>query len=651
MSRSRPPAPPPARPAPPWLAPAGLIALAVLAHAGVLTGGWIWDDPENVTRCAPVLASWDGLRTIWLDPTAIQQYYPMVHTTFWIEHQLWGLHPLGFHAVNLALHTLAALLLWRLLRRLGLPDAAAWIGAALFAVHPVHVESVAWVTERKNTLSMALALGSALAWLRWAGLAADGARGEGTRRAWLTAFGLFVLALLAKSVTATLPLALLIVAWWKRGRLDRRDASLAPFFAASLVFALLTIHLERENVGVARLALGFDPLQRVLLAGHALAFYAGKLVLPIGLSFVYPRERLDPAALASWMFPLGAVVAAVALLALARRAGRGPLAAYLTWIALLAPMLGFFDLWYFRYSLVSDHFQYHASVAPLALLGLGLARLHAALDRRVTGAGAALVGALLLALVALSEIRTSVFHDEHSLWTDTVRHNPDAWLAWNNLGRLALDAGRPDQAEPMVRRALAIDSTAHEAWNNLGICAMEAGRPAEGIAAFERSVTLHPGYHMARENLGRALLVTGQPERAVEVLKAGTTMTGHDPAVDVDLVEALIRSGRLAEAESACRVALAKAPGDPRLGLLYGRLLRHRGAIAEALRVLEDTVARTHRRDPVALDALATTLAAAGRAAEASRVLEEALALHAGSEADAVLRAHLEAVRRGEAPR
>ena len=140
MSRSRPPAPPPARPAPPWLAPAGLIALAVLAHAGVLTGGWIWDDPEDVTRCAPVLASWDGLRTIWLDPTAIQQYYPMVHTTFWIEHQLWGLHPLGFHAVNLALHTLAALLLWRLLLRLGLPDAAAWIGAALFAVHPVHVE-------------------------------------------------------------------------------------------------------------------------------------------------------------------------------------------------------------------------------------------------------------------------------------------------------------------------------------------------------------------------------------------------------------------------------------------------------------------------------------------------------------------------------
>ena len=231
----------------------------------------------------------------------------------------------------------------------------------------------------------------------------------------------------------------------------------------------------------------------------------------------------------------------------------------------------------------------------------------------MTGAGAALVGALLLALVALSEIRTSVFHDEHSLWTDTVRHNPDAWLAWNNLGRLALDAGRPDQAEPMVRRALAIDSTAHEAWNNLGICAMEAGRPAEGIAAFERSVTLHPGYHMARENLGRALLVTGQPERAVEVLKAGTTMTGHDPAVDVDLVEALIRSGRLAEAETP---AAWRSPG--RRATLDSACctdgsLRHRGAIAEALRVLEDTVARTHRRDPVALDALATTLAAAGR--------------------------------------
>src|SRR5262245_49044395 len=198
MSTSRPPATPPARPTPPWLAPLGLIALALLAHAGALAGGWIWDDPENVTRCAPVLASWDGLRTIWLDPTAIQQYYPIVHTTFWIEHKLWGLHPLGFHAVNLALHALDAFLVWRLLRRLGLPGAEAWIGSALFAVHPVHVESVAWVTERKNTLSMAMALGSALVWLRWAGLGTDTTRGEGTRRAWLGAFGLFLLALLAK---------------------------------------------------------------------------------------------------------------------------------------------------------------------------------------------------------------------------------------------------------------------------------------------------------------------------------------------------------------------------------------------------------------------------------------------------------------------
>ena len=627
------------------------MALALLAHARALAGGWIWDDPENVTQCAPVLASWDGLRTIWLDPTAIQQYYPAVHTTFWIEHKLWGLHPLGFHAVNLMLHALASVLLWRLLRRLGLPEAAAWIGAALFAVHPVHVESVAWVTERKNTLSMVFALGCTLAWLRWAGLAEDGGRGAGTRRAWLAANGLFALALLSKSVTVTLPLGLLIVAWWKRGRLDRRAASLVLFFAASLVFGLLTIHLERENVGVARLALGFTPLQRVLLAGRALVFYAFKLALPIGLCFVYPRWQLDPAALGSWLFPLAVVLVAVALVWLARRGGRGPLAAYLTWIALLAPMLGVFDLWYFRYSLISDHFQYHASAAPLALAGLGLARLRGSLDRRIAGAGVAVVGAVLLTLAALSELRAGPFHDDRALWTDTLRHNPDAWLAWNNLGRLTLDAGHPDQAEPMVRHALAIDSTAHEAWNNLGICAMELGRPAEGVAAFERSLALHPGYHAARDNLGRALLVTGQVERAVAVLREGSTMTGHDPAVDVDLVEALIRSGRFDEAEDACRSALARAPGDPPLSLMYGRLLRRRGALADALRVFEDTVARTHRRDPVALDALGTTLAASGRTVEASRVLEEAIALHAGPEAESVLRAHLDAVQRGESPR
>src|SRR5262245_8916946 len=228
--RHTPPRPPPRQP---WLELAILFGLAVLTYARAFTCGWIWDDDANVTACAPVLA-WNGLATIWLDPHAIQQYYPVLHTAFWIEHKLWGLNPLGLHAVNVLLHALNGFLLLHLLRRVGLPDAAAWIAAALFVVHPVHVESVAWVTEMKNTLSCSFYFGSALAWLRWAGLAEDGAEGEGQARALAASMGLFLLALLTKSVTMTLPLALLAIAWWKRGMLGRRELSLLPYLVASV---------------------------------------------------------------------------------------------------------------------------------------------------------------------------------------------------------------------------------------------------------------------------------------------------------------------------------------------------------------------------------------------------------------------------------
>src|SRR5580765_1468468 len=256
-----------------WIwAATGLVLLAILAHVRALAGGWLWDDDANITACAPVLA-WDGLSRIWFDPQAIQQYYPLIHSTFWLEHKLWGLNPVGFHAVNVLLHALNAVLLWRVLRRLGLPAVAAWLGGALFAVHPVHVESVAWVTERKNTLSFAFYAASALWWLRWRGLAEDGSKGESQPRVLAVSFVLFVLALLAQSATSTPPLVLLLVTWWKRGRWERRDLWLAPYFAAAVAFGLLTIHLEYENVGTARLPGSLSLAQRVLVAGRAFWFY------------------------------------------------------------------------------------------------------------------------------------------------------------------------------------------------------------------------------------------------------------------------------------------------------------------------------------------------------------------------------------------
>ncbi len=633
-----------------WLAALALLGLALLAYAPALRADWMWDDDANVTACAPVLAP-DGLSRIWLDPHAIQQYYPMVHTTFWLEHRLWGSNPAGYHAVNVVLHALDAMLLWRLLIELGFTGWAAWLAGLLFVLHPVHVESVAWVTERKNTLSFAFAAWSAIAWCRWAGLV-EARRAETGRPLGLAiaAFA-FLLALLSKSVTMTLPVALAAIAWWKRGRLDRRAWSLAPMALAAALFGLLTVHLESQNVGTARLGLHLDAPQRVLLAGHALWFYAGKLALPSNLDFIYPRFPLDPRAATPWLFPLAAIALLATLWAARSRIGRGPLAAALAWGAMLAPMLGFVDIFFFRYGDVSDHFQYHASAVPLALAGLGLARAGHALDLRWKRAGVVLLAMVASVLGGLTFERAMVFHDSTTLWSDTLRRNPQAWIAWNNLGRITLDAGHPEHAEPMLRRAIAIDDQQHEPWNNLGICLMDRGQARQAIAAFERAIALHPTGLSERENLGRAWLVEGDFERAVAVLRGVVRHPDHGADAEVDLVEALLRGGHVGEAEAAARDALQRFPDDTRFHLLLAAGLRRRGALAAAASTLEAAAALSQRHDPVVLDALGMTLAASGRFGDAARIEEEALALGAGPRAEAVLRPHLESFRRGELPR
>ncbi len=630
------------------LAGAAILALAVLAYLPALGCGWIWDDNANVTQCRAV-QTWGGILEIWGNPRLIQQYYPLTHTTFWIEHKLWGLHPAGYHAVNVLLHALNAWLLRKAFRRLGLPVAAAWIGAALFAVHPVHVESVAWVTERKNTLSMAFYLGSGLLWLRWAGLAAD-REGEGERRPWAGHLLLFLAAVLSKSVTTTLPALLLVVAWWKRGRVAKRDVlSLLPAFAVAVASGVMTSHLEKSNVGAEGFDWSYTPAERILVAGRAPWFYALKLLLPVDLVMIYPQWKPNASSWDQWLFPLGAVGLPALLLLLRGRIGRGPAAAALAFGGTLFPVLGFFDVYYFRFTFVADHFQYHACAGPLALAGVGLARAASALDRLRAGAGRAAPAAGLLLLGSLAVAHVGTFRDRLTLWSETVRRNPGAWIAWNHLGGEALERGLMDEAERMLRKSISIKRHNYEAWNNLGACLADRGRPDEAVEAFRHFADEFPRESVAQENLARALLYQGNLPRAVEVFRLAVSLPGRRPGACVGLVEALHRAGRTEEAEEACREARGRYPGDARFSVLLGRLLLRRGRAVEAVEVLDEAAAGTGRRDPRVLDDLARALAAAGRFEFAVQAAEEALALGPGPETAATLRGHLEKFRRGEA--
>jgi Flp pilus assembly protein TadD len=557
---------------PATLAPAAaLVAIVLAAYAPALAAAFIWDDDVYVTANT-TLRSFDGLRRIWLEPRTLPQYYPLVHTTFWAEHRLWGLAPAGFHLTNVLLHAVSAVLAWRLLVRLRVPGA--WLGAAIFAVHPVQVESVAWVTERKNVLSLVLALSSMLMYLLFAPPGRDDVPGRDTRTAgrwrhYFLAFLLLVAALLAKTAVAPLPVVLLLVAWWKRGRLVRRDlAPLVPFFAVALAAGSLTVWLEQHNVG----ALGDDwslaPLERILVAGRALCFYAQSLLWPHPLAFTYPRWNIDASAPWQYAFPAGVLALLAAAWAASGRMGRGPLAAILIFAAALTPALGFFNVYPFRFSFVADHFQYHASLALIACGAAGATLAGARLGRRMPFVQPPAGCALLLLLGMLSFRQALIYQDEEPLWRDTIAKNPGAWMAYANLAVYVDNRGRHDEAFRLYRQALELRGDDWANRSNMGHILLVLGRrdgfrPGqldEAIDHLREALSLAPDRPQVRERLGQALVIANRFDEAIEQYEAALRLKPDFADVHNDLGVALSKAGRAQEAIASFEQARALRP-------------------------------------------------------------------------------------------
>jgi protein O-mannosyl-transferase len=587
-----------------------IFGAALLAYFPALRGGFIWDDAGHVTR--PDLQSLRGLGRIWFEMGATQQYYPALHTAFWLEHHLWGDAPLGYHLLNVLLHATAACLLGSVLRRLAVPGA--WLAALLFALHPVAVESVAWIAEQKNTLSAVFYLLAALAYLRF-----------DDRRGWAPygrATGLFLLALLTKTVTATLPAALLVVCWWRRGRLSwQRDVlPLLPWFAAGAAAGGVTAWFERTRIGAAGVDFTLSAVQRGLLAGRVFWFYLGKLLWPADLIFIYPRWTVDPAQAWQWLWPLGALAL---LVVLARGRRRGPLAALLFFGGTLFPALGFFNVFPFLFSFVADHFQYLASAGVLAPAAAGLTSLLARLPR---ASRAALVGLLLAGLGALTWQQSRMYRDVFTLWQTTIDRNPACWMAYNNLAEALATAGRPGDAIPLLERALQLRPGFAEAESNLGDDLRLVGRPQDAIPHLERALQLQPGFAPAHNNLGAALMMTGHPAEGIAEFRRALALQPDHAQTHFNLGLAEANTGRVTEAiaEFAAAARLDPADGDAELnwgvGLaLTGRFSEARAHFERALVLKPDS--------PDAHSQYGHALAGAGRLDEAIAQYEQALRL------------------------
>jgi Flp pilus assembly protein TadD len=468
-----------------------LIVVVLAAYSPAIGGGLVWDDDAHITTAA--LQGWDGLRRIWFSLGATQQYYPVLHSAFWLEHRLWGEAEAGYHLANMSMHALGACLVVLVGQRLAIRGA--WIAAFVFALHPVNVESVAWISEQKNTLSLVFYLAAALAWLRF-----DETRAA---RHWMLAFALFALALGTKTVTATLPCVLLVVVWWQRGRISwRRDvAPLLPWLALGIAAGLATAWVERHVIGAVGAEFVLTPVQRVLVAGRAVWHYLATFLWPTQLIFTYPRWSVDAHSLLSWTYPV-AMLALTAVLWRLRHRVRAPLAAWLAFTGTLFPVMGFLNVYPFRYAFVADHFQYHASIPLAMLVGAGVAWLH---ERATSLGGRSSVsrvaprivqfaaGVMLLTLGALTYRQAGTYRDAETLYRATLAANPDSWMAHHNLGRLvSRKPGGLDEAIAHFEAAIRLKPDHARAQYSLGVALQRVGRATDAVPHFEAAIRLEP---------------------------------------------------------------------------------------------------------------------------------------------------------------
>jgi tetratricopeptide (TPR) repeat protein len=582
------------------VAAVALVALTVVTYSPVWNAQFITDDDINVT-VNPTLHSVAGLRDMWLVPTSAQQYYPVTYTTFWIERRLWGFDPRGYHVVNVLIHATSAILLWRVLLRLGVPGA--WLAAAIFAVHPVGVESVAWITERRNVLSLLLALGSLLSFPRFA--LADKIAGEQRRSAsgawYVASLILFAAALLSKTAVVTLPAVILVIHWWQRGRVTKQDIlRTIPFFMVAIASGCITLWLEQNHVGAQGAEFDLTPIERLLVAGRAFWFYVAKLVWPYPTLFFYPRWVVDPAVWWQWLFPAAALALPVFRWVARKRLGRGPLAAALIYAGVLMPTIGFINVYFHTFSFVADHFQYHASPALFALTAAGGAMFyaHVTTSRFLASLVRVMAAAVILVLAVLSFRAAGHFHDEETLDRYVVAKNPGSWIAWSNLGLSIGSEGRYDEALAALRRALELDPAKSRVQYNYAKLLLDRGERdgytpddiADALAHFQEAARLLPGWAAPEVGIGVALWRNRRPEEALTHLERALAIEPRN----IDALRALgtfySERGELDRAREFLDQAVAQAPEQPEVHLALGRVMAEQGELLPAAAELAEAV-------------------------------------------------------------
>ena len=553
-----------------------LAAVTIFAYRPAWHGGFLWDDDAYIIN-NELLTAANGWQRIWFSLDSPSQYFPFTYSTFRLEHALWGLNTTGYHWVNLLLHVGNALLVWAVLARLKVPGS--WLAAAIFALHPVQVESVAWITERKNVLMGFFFLLTLLAWIAFAD--------ERTRRRWIfycLALICYVLALSAKATACTLPAALFLILWLQKRPITMgRLIQIVPFIVLGVGMGLLAVWWERYHQGTNRDVFTFlGPIERILVASRAVWFYLSKLFWPSNLTFIYPRWNISPAHVVDYIWLLAGVAAGVAIYFLRRYVGRSVEVAAAFFVATLIPVLGFIMLFTFRYTFVADHYQYLACIGPIALASAGIVTL----SDRFTHYRAVIVSAALLVVASFGTLtwrQAATYSDIETLWRTTLARNPECWMAHTNIGIVFLQQGKIDDAIAHYRLALQMQPDSWDAEYNLGTALVAKGQVDDAIFHCERAVGMRPTDPDAQVSLGNALFAKGRIDEAIAHYQKAITAQPDHFLARYSLGHALLEKGELEGAIQVCRIALLLRPSDADCQTTLAIALEEKGNPTEAI--------------------------------------------------------------------
>ncbi|MGB7569056.1 MAG: tetratricopeptide repeat protein, partial [Chitinivibrionales bacterium] len=552
-----------------WLWGSLLFIVMLTVYYPALNGAPLWDDDHHMTR--PELSSLNGLGRIWTELGATQQYYPLVHSVFWLEYRLWGGSTVGYHLLNILLHVLSSVLLFRILQFLKIPGAL--LASLIFAIHPLQVETVAWITELKNTLSGVFFLSAALVYLKF--------DGERTKKLYIIAICLFILGLMSKSVIATLPVSLLAIIWWKRGEIDwKKDlVPLLPFFMIGIVYGLFTAWVEHKFIiGNESSQFTSTIIERCLIAGRATWFYLSKIFLPVDLIFIYPHWNIDQAVWWQYLFPAATLLIA-AIFWLVRKRSRAPLAIFVCFTGTLFPALGFFNVYSFQFSYVADHFQYLSCIGPIVMAS--------ALMNQVTEKKRklriALSGILLLTLGLLTWKQSTTYADPETLYRSTIQKNPQCWMAYNNLGIVLSKKGLTDEAIADYRKALQLKPDYDIGINNLGTLLAKTGQIREAVEHYQKALLINPKNAQIYYSLGILFLKMGQTNDAIADFQKALEIDPKYIDAHNNLGIVLAESGRMDEGIEQFQLAFKINPNKINTLINLGSAFARKGQLTDAI--------------------------------------------------------------------